>query len=314
MRCTGARVFGQSKPLIASTVAAITVLRAIVFFSVDADAAEPTQPQPSSQQFWREAWIGADATPSSWLVFSGVTLSPLSGIHDDGPRLRFATGYGGYRDKGRFEHLYDPKNGDPKVNVVAPYQRSGATNYFDASIGYLWRLDPLTAKAFVGFSSITHRRDDWIDIQHVPHEVLGELRDYCGDLRNCLNFGGASDGEEFALKLALELWLNIGHRGWASLDLNWTGAYETYSARFRTAWRAWPTVSLGIEGILNGDLHHTLGKLSEEFDASDIERRGGAFARYEWYGGEVSLAGGMASAPGGDGVRPYATLNWITQF
>jgi len=30
---------------------------------------------------WREIWVGADATENTWLVYSGMTLSPFGHIH-----------------------------------------------------------------------------------------------------------------------------------------------------------------------------------------------------------------------------------------
>lgn len=237
--------------------------------------------------FSREVWIGADATTSSWLVYSGMTLSPLSGIHDDGPRLRFATGYGGYTWRG---------NARAADGTVA--HGAGTTVYADALIGYLMRLGPLTAKAFAGVSLSGHSVTDLVQPLGIP-VAPGEA---------------PLDGREIGGKAALELWLNLGSRGWASLDLNWTSAHDTYAARFRTGWRAWPTLSLGVEAIINGDRRYDITAFMSEPGLEHTERRTGAFARYEWYGGEVSLAGGLAFAPDDDSVKPYATLNWITQF
>lgn len=248
-------------------------------------AAEPDFPAP--EPVWREAWIGADATTSSWLVYSGITLSPLSGIHDDGPRLRFATGYGGYRWQGT-----------AKAFDGSVAHGTGTTFYADALAGYLKRFGPLTAKAFAGVSLSGHTVTELVqplNIPVAPNEA-------------------PIDGREIGVKVALEFWLNLGTQGWSSLDLNWTSAHDTYSARFRAAWRAWPTVSLGVEAIVNGDQRHDITEFMSEPGLEHIERRVGAFARYEWFGGEVSLAGGIASAPDDGGTKPYATLNWITQF
>ncbi len=256
-----------------------------VLFPQRSLAAEPVS--ASTEPFWREVWIGADATTSSWLVYSGVTLSPLSGIHDDGPRLRFATGYGGYNWRG------STKAADGSVAHGA-----GTTIYADALIGYLKRLGPLTAKAFAGISLSGHSVTELVQPLDIP-VAPGEE---------------PIDGRDIGVKVSLELWLNLGARGWSSLDLNWTSAHDTYSARFRAGWRAWPTVSLGGEAIVNGDRRHDITAFMSEPALDHLERRLGAFARYEWYGGEVSLAGGVAASPDGDGVKPYATLNWITQF
>ncbi|MEQ1653614.1 MAG: cellulose biosynthesis protein BcsS [Hyphomicrobium sp.] len=256
---------------------------ALLVTTPGARSAEPVSAEP----FWREVWIGADATSTSWLVYSGATLSPLSGIHDDGPRLRFATGYGGYSWRGRSQAT---------DGTVA--RGAGTTLFADALVGYLKRLGPLTAKAFAGVSLSGHTVTELVQPLGIP-VAPGEE---------------PIDGREVGAKAAIELWLNIGARAWSSLDLNWTSAHDTYSARLRAAWRAWPTVSIGAEAIVNGDRRYDIGDFVAAPGLEYLERRGGAFARYEWFGGEVSLAGGVASAPGNDGVKPYATLNWITQF
>lgn len=233
-------------------------------------------------------------------MYTGITVAPWSGIHDTGWRVRFAAGYGNYRTDG--EARFVTAAGVSGGTVDVAYRSTGRMAYADALAGYLWRLGPLTAKVFAGLSVIDHQTTSASLAATVldPHGVPYGL-----DI--------ALEGTEVGVKTALELWLNMGSRAWSSLDLNWTSAHETYSARLRAAWRAWPTVSLGVEGILNGNGQHTLGRFASSPDLGEIERRGGVFLRYEWYGGEVSLAGGLSVSPGDD-PRPYATLNWITQF
>ncbi len=263
--------------------------------------AAPAESDPSGlAPFWREVWTGADATSRNWLLYSGVTIAPWSGIHDTGWRLRFAAGYGQYRTDGTARHLVAAGAGGGTVDVA--YRSRGQIAYGDVLVGYLWRLGALTAKAFVGASIIDHRTL----VAEQSATVLGP---------NGIPFGleVALEGGEVGLKTALELWLNLGSNAWSSLDLNWTSAHETYSARLRAAWRAWPTVSLGVEGILNGNGQQTLGRFASDLELGQLERRAGLFLRYEWFGGEVSLAGGLSVSPG-DSARPYATLNWITQF
>lgn len=241
---------------------------------------------PAAEPLWREVWIGADATSRSWLVYSGMTISPWSGIHDDGIRFRFATGYGQYRWRG--------------TQATAAGERargSGDATFADGLVGYLKRLGPLTAKAFVGVSYSGHRITELMQPLGIP-VAPGEEPIH---------------GDEIGVKTALELWLNMGSQAWSSLDLNWSSAHDTYSARLRAGWRAWPTVSIGVEGIVNGDSRYEIGRLVEAPGLDHLNRRGGMFLRYEWFGGEVSLAGGISSAPD-EGVRPYANVNWITQF
>ena len=230
------------------------------------DAAPPTR--------WREVWSGADVASDVWLLYSGVTIAPFSHIHGEGLRLRVVGGYGEYTFE---DHFRD--TGEPGTAVAGVGTFRGRVTFSDALVGYLWRLDPLTAKAFVGMSAIRH------DIE--PFGAQTEQQ-----------------GLEIGPKGVIELWLNMGPAAWSSLDLNWTTAHDTGAIRFRTAYRVLPTVSAGIEAGVNAS-----GELNDA--------RGGAFLRYEWAGGEISAAAGLSSDF--SGIRtgeadPYATVNWITQF
>ena len=76
----------------------------------------------------------------------------------------------------------------------------------------------------------------------------------------------------------------------------------------RAGYRLLPTVSAGLElGINRNDL--------------DMGGRGGAFLRYEWFGGEISASAGMASGKFRglkpavvEDAAPYATINWVMQY
>ena len=152
-------------------------------------------------------------------------------------------------------------------------------SYVDALIGYHKRFGELTAKAFVGVSSITHR----FDVNDPDNEVAGD---------------------DFGVKGVIELWLDLGPNAWTSLDLAYTTAHETGSARWRAGWRMLPTVSLGPE-------------VRYDINAEDEAGRVGAFVRYEWFGGEISAAGGAAGTITGDqsqDLAPYGTMNLLLQF
>jgi hypothetical protein len=232
---------------------------------------------------------------SVWLVYAGATVAPFSHIHEEGLRLRVVTGYGQYS----YDHDVDP--------VGKQRTHFDAENWFaDALVGYLWRFDPLTAKAFVGFSAISH------DISPLDTESI-------------------VIGEDFGVKGVLEFWLNTGPKSWSSLDLSWSSAFNTRAARMRSGYRVTPALSLGIESGINLDAQGECksgvretgsckiddGGLSRTSNLLDFGRAG-LFARYEWTGGEFSVsAGGLGSmldADGDFGLDPYVTVNWISHY
>ncbi len=247
---------------------------------------------PQTQPSGREVWAGADISKNVWLVYSGVTIAPWSGMHDDGWRFRSAGGYG--------EYEYDG-------NDLAGRARFHAQTYYaDLLVGYLKRFGALTAKGFLGASIVSH------DISPLDPETV-------------------AIGEEVGVKGVIELWLNIGDNAWGQLDLSWSSAHDTRAARARIGYRVWPKLSLGLEGGVNVDSQgecrmdalNGSGCRSLSGDAIDGTElldyaRGGVFARYEWGTGEVSVSAGALGDSFSTGndieIAPYVTLNWLTQF
>lgn len=227
----------------------------------------PASADPEAQPGWREVWAGVDVGDRVWLVYSGATIAPYSDMFSDGLRLRAAVGYGGYSYTG--ERSAKPQTFDAN------------TAFSDALIGYLKRLGPLTAKAFVGVSAIDH------DIR--PADPQNPIQ-----------------GFAFGPKAVAALWLNMGATAWSSLDLAWTSAHQTYSGRARSGYRVYPglDLSLGAEARIDGN-------------EQDKDTRGGLFVRYAWTGGEVSLAGGVSGRffdDADDTIAPYGTLTWLMQY
>jgi hypothetical protein len=225
----------------------------------------PLHADPKPEPGWREIWVGADASSHVWLLYSGMTVAPHGHIFSDGLRLRIAGGYGGYSYVG-----------DRRAQLMS---FNAKTAFAEALVGYLKRLGPLTAKAFVGVAAIEH------DIEPLDPE-------------------NPVQGQEFGPKLVTELWLNMGISAWSSADLSWTSAHQTSAARLRTAYRVYGDVSLGLEAGLNAN------RLGED-------ARAGLFGRYAWDGGEFSLAAGFSGRFLEEAQSlqdPYATVNWLTQF
>lgn len=155
----------------------------------------------------------------------------------------------------------------------------GRMSFTDVLVGYLKRFGPLTAKGFVGASAIGH------DI--TPLDPSNPVQ-----------------GLDYGPKVVLELWLNMGPDAWSSVDLNWTSAHQTYAAQARTGYRVLDEVSVGVEARIDGN-------------ALDKDARGGAFVRYEWQGGEISIAGGVAGQFFEDAMSmttPCATATWLMQY
>ncbi|MDX2308925.1 MAG: cellulose biosynthesis protein BcsS [Hyphomicrobium sp.] len=256
--------------------------------------------EPSKSHKWRETWAGVDASDSGWLIYSGVTLAPWSHIHEPGFRVRIAGGSGGYRYEGE---RYDADLDDSVI------RRFRATPWFtDVLVGYLERWGPLTAKAFAGVSGVGHAITP-IDVEN------------------------AVVGDDIGAKAVVELWLDIGNIGFASLDLSWSEAHRTRSARTRLGWRAVKGWSVGWEAWLDLDAQSDCelgwddgGACQQQFTYGDGEAsileytRAGIFLRTDWDGGEVSVSAGVSGglfqggATGDIAPEPYVTVNWIRQF
>lgn len=272
----------RAMALVFLTPLTLLLLTYMVLSNTPLAHADEAKPDPNP---WREIWIGADATENTWLVYSGMTLSPFSHIHDDGLRLRFTTGYGQY-DYSGFRTV--PSNvgcnlvlGCPPVNRLFNFE--AVTQYAEVLVGYLKRFGELTTKVFIGAAYSSH--------QIGPRDPENKVQ-----------------GDEWGIKGGVELWLNLGENAWASLDTYYSTAHNTFSGRARYGLRFLPTLSIGPEAGINGHVQsHNNG------DLEYTRARAGLFARYEWAGGEVSASGGV-SADIDEDTTPYATLNWMTRF
>lgn len=249
---------------------ALVVCFAALCIAPATSAAQDTTPPTSGPQYgWREVWTGGDAMRDVWLLYTGITLAPWSEhVYDPGWRLRVQSGYG----------QYDYTIKENGADRVYP----GSVNYVDALAGYHWKTGALTAKVFAGVSFIDHAVR--------PDASRGRVF-----------------GPEWGPKAAAELWFDVAPGQWTSLNVNFTTAHNTFSARWRYGWSPLDGLSAGPELRIdsNGDL----------FD--QYEGRAGLFAAYKWDGYEVTVAGGIAAymrGTAGEEMTPYATINLLTQF
>lgn len=254
-----------------------------ITFSSSPLHAEPEKSE-TPQYGWQEVWAGVDATRDVWLFYSGVTLAPWSkDIYSDGFRLRATGGYGKYKVEAGPTHIECGNAGQDQCASTKGGTVDVTLTYTDALIGYQQRFSELTAKAFVGATMIEH----------------------------------SVAKPEIGIKGMIELWLNLGNNAWTSLDLSYATAYDTAAARWRAGFRALPTLSIGPElrydhnNIDYGGAETRKGLLDRH------QRRGGVFARYEWFGGEASIAAGLAETVQGgvsNNIDPYATFNILFQY
>lgn len=212
-----------------------------------------------------------------WLLYTGVTLAPWSeNIYAPGWRFRAQSGYG--------EYTYQLDDGG---SLSA---HKGSISYADALIGYHWQEGAFTAKIFAGLSVIDHIA--------LPSASKGRLV-----------------GLKWGPKAATELWLDIGETQWTSLNLSFTTAHSTVSARWRYGFDIMDGLSFGPELRLdtNAGLYEGYSDLFREY-----EGRAGVFAAYTWDGYELTLAGGFAAYVKGfeaaEQITPYATVNFLMQF
>lgn len=248
-----------------------------IFLAASATGAASADATP--QYGWREFWAGADVSSNTWLIYTGSTFAPWGDIFSDGFRFRLASGYG--------EYTYVStviENGIGKKQ-----EAKSRFTYGEALLGYHQRFGSLTAKGFAGYAVIgcNPEQPDILDIDAGAFE-----------------YSKICHGEDYGVKGAVELWLNIGDDVWSSFDTGYTTAHDTGSARWRIGYRALPTVSLGLETIYN---------MQDENENA----RAGVFARYEWFGGEISAAVGMARDYY-DGAaledNPYGNINLVIQY
>lgn len=243
-----------------SAVAGLVIAVAQVFLSESASAQTSDHPINWVQEKygWREVFSGVDVASDQWLAYSGMTFALRSkDIYSDGWRLRVGGGYGRYSYDSVAPHT---DCGTARCNEE---ERTGqrfqvAHSYAEVLLGYYLQLGRLTAKAFAGasMSSENHLKRD-------PNNH--------------------DDGTEFGVKGALELWLALDADSWTSLDLSYSTARNESAVRWRSGWRLLPALSIGPE--LRYDRNIETGD-------NAWNGRVGLFTRYEWSGGEISLAGG----------------------
>lgn len=164
--------------------------------------------------------------------------------------------------------------------IPVPAHFQGTTTFLDGFVGYQFQFGTVTLKPFVGVTLVQHAV--------VPVDPVSAL-----------------SGRVIGVKLALDTWTRLGDAGWVNVDGSWTPVHQTTSVKARMGVRIWRDLSLGAEAS-------TLSDVNQEM------RRGGAFVRYAWDGGEFSIGGGVSArdwfAMGGTTAQPYAGATLLGRF
>ncbi|HXF55380.1 MAG TPA: cellulose biosynthesis protein BcsS [Hyphomicrobiaceae bacterium] len=151
----------------------------------------------------------------------------------------------------------------------------GTATFADALVGYQTRLGVAIIKAFAGVNADLHGLD--------PNDP-----------------DNAVSGDAIGWKLGFEGWLDVTPAIWTALDLSYASAHDSYASRVRFGYRLSPELSLGLEAGAFGNAESDSG-------------RGGAFIRYQWLSGEISLSAGI-SGDIDQPTNPYGSVLWLTRY
>lgn len=188
--------------------------------------------------------IEATANAASGYVGGSVTLG--NSLYDPGVRLKAALGYGHYAYDGGIA-----LDGKPVAARIR-----GDHGFVEAALGYQFRLGPATVRPYLGVQNAAHLLS--------PADPRNPVR-----------------GHELGAKLALESWLDIGPRLWASLDGSYTTAFDEYRAFGRIGTRLTGRLAAGLEGGALGNRAYDEG-------------RGGGFLELKLGKTAVTVSGGVS--------------------
>lgn len=221
-----------------------------------------------------EAWAGADVSTPGWSVYGGMTAALFGDVRDSGWRLRGAASYGEYR--------YSRSYWDATAQQDVQLQFIGHRRTLDTLLGYQFAWGPATVKAFAGLT-----QEQKLDTARQGSPIA-------------LDDENGFQGDRSGVKLALETWTRLADWGFLQADASWSEPSESSAARVRLGYRIGPSWATGLELAAYGNLIPDQG-------------RAGAFVRFEWSRGEISLSAGTA----GDRLRTgesYGTINAMLRF
>jgi hypothetical protein len=152
---------------------------------------------------------------------------------------------------------------------------AGTVTFADFLVGYQAKFGATTIKAFAGANADLH------DL--VPDDPDNAVGDHA-----------------VGWKAVLEAWLDVTAASWAAVDLSYASGHDSYFSRLRVGYRLWPELSLGLEAGAFGNAESESG-------------RGGAFVRYQWTDGEISVSAGV-SGDIQEPTNPYGSVVWLSRY
>lgn len=211
-----------------------------------------------------EVFSGADVTSNSVFGYFGGSWALGRDVVDQGLRVKLLAGTGRYD--------YETTLPGALANSVI----KGDVGLLELLAGYQWQRGKWTLKGYAGVS-----------LQ--DHDLTPD------DPSNMVN------GRKVGVSGQLEVWRNLGSRGFISFDTNYSSAFNSYFAQGRLGRRFTQRVSAGIEGAALGN---------EEYESG----RGGGFLRFHLGAAEVTLSAGASGDYYSGDAGGYGALGLYRKF
>lgn len=177
-----------------------------------------------------ESFSGVDATSHSVFGYYGVVFSPASWggkvtLYDEGFRLRFLGGYGGYEYHSNLQ----------VQGTSVPVRFTGETTVFEAMAGYAFVRGPVTLKTYFG-------------AVFEGHDV------------SPLDPDNKISGDRYGAKAQAELWVNLGKSGWLSADAGFSTPFQSFSGHMKIGMKPVSWLSIGPEAAFLGNEEFETGR------------------------------------------------------
>lgn len=219
-----------------------------------------------------EQFSGVDATENQIGFYSGAVMGAF-GSRFNLPNLKLRAVYG----RGYYSYTSSKKIGDSYVDVLF----KGESEFYEAMVGYEFRLGKVILKAYGGVISETNHID--------PRDPQNSL-----------------EGSEYGAKMLLEGWYEFASGHWLSSYGSYSTGSEYYVAHSRyglpllTDIPYIGAIDVGVEAGVFGN---------KEFDALRL----GAFSRHKTSIGEFTFSAGIS----GDYDQPdalYGTFQYYRKL